>query len=276
MAETPNTAPILPGNKVTNLGGIQFTCRLISHGASPADIEVTIHSGATEKKAVSFAALVGGTQGNTEKEPVSSKINVLPGNNISKDFATFGGSSILNPEFPSSCTLTDVLVCPMTPPKGYENSYYQPLKNPACLKANSVLTKARGSCRAVAATTVVVQSDHGFVHSKIYGVGSDPSSSDRALQNANEVIMQKGGDAADIRAHPQNYAIANGCDFGHGAVAGSDKTVSHQKVSPSGMEFIFAALANSIPEASQKALNACNQANTVYPEDAPCRILESW
>src|ERR1039458_1437536 len=262
----PTSAETLPGNRIATLGGIQFSCNLVSHGTSPANIEVTILNNTTTLKAVRYKPVVTGTLGTVEPEALFGRQNVRSGLNYSHEFQTFGGSSIRKPEYPVSCTITEVSVCPMTPPKGIGTSYYDPFRSSTCLRSDSFpsvtfkSSKVQNSCKAIVMSPVSTDK-YGSI--EVYAIGSDPSSKDAALEQAYQAVAQKGGTVEWAKNSP----LVQSCDFAHGAVAGSPKTYNGGAMT-NGVTSILSndifeeygtSLADSKSDAAQKALTSCHE-----------------
>jgi hypothetical protein len=258
-------------------GGVSFSCELLKHGASPADIQVTMTNGESAPTAAKFKVVVAGTLGHTWEDSSGGRQRMRPGFKYPKVFTPFS-VSLDEQESPASCRITDILVCPMAPPKGAGNGYYDPFRSSSCIASADVVVpfaKAASFCTAVVDGPV---STDQFGDFKVYAVSKQGQNEQNAVDSAFEAIGARG---APIDRIPRPvYTLASSCSSFHGAVAGSAKVNSGNGsiMSNDVLWTVDAALADTQAAAQTEAMDRCHRQRLFQSEPSwdHCRILESW
>jgi len=201
-------------------------------------------------------------------------------------------------EFPKSCQITDLQVCPYYPPASkakptpgtvpaYYDAFHQGVPAEGCRNAVNLppvdlpIPSGPKSCMAVV---------RGWVNNSLWNQYGDFKRGYwvHGVQKADDALAQATtlAQADGFRVGDPNYPPIVDCEHSHGAVVGLRKIgTAHWVIEPFGVwDFIGAAAGNSKKEAEQSAMISCNAMLTgasmiemyVNHGITSCELLASW
>ena len=293
------------------LNGVSFSCTAASHKnindeimASDVEVKVT-NAAASQRMTMKFNVVITSDQGHVfvsgykdgkEGKPLSPKSSYnLP-------FEAMFGTVGTQHEFPKTCQITDLQVCPYYPPAGrakamaanpgsapYYDAFHEGVPAEGCRNAVNLPTVdlpipdvGPKGCMAVIhgfSTTSPLWNQYGTFVRGYYAFGA--ATADEALQKA---VNAGKADGFDTRFDENNHPDLQDCDHRHGAVVGLRKVATATwQVMPIGIwDRTLARAGDSKASAEQEALRVCapdpNNPNDYHIKYgvAACEVIASW